>query len=121
MREINLHGVRIARQAAKGRDVFMAGSVGPLIRMKGEERELSADETLDIFRDQCSALAEGGVDLLILETFSDVDRSNAALQAARETGLAGNGQHGVPGRGAQRYRGARWRRHGAGWPLPVPA
>ena len=87
VREINLQGARLARRAAAGRDVFVAGSVGPLVRIKGEERELSADETLEIFREQCPALAEGGVDLFILETFSDSGTGEIALQAARETGL----------------------------------
>ena len=90
VREINQRGAELARQVAgesSGREVFVAGSVGPLARPKGEERELSAAETLDIFRQQCSALAEGKVDLFILETFSDLKQLQAALQAAKETGL----------------------------------
>src|SRR5512137_521820 len=39
MSEINREGALLARQAAAGRDVFIAGSVGPLARVKGEERE----------------------------------------------------------------------------------
>src|SRR6266540_2583710 len=57
VRDINLQGVRLARQAAQGQDIFVAGSVGPLVRVKGEEEELSAEETLEIFREQCLALA----------------------------------------------------------------
>ena len=87
VREINLQGARLARQAAHNRDVLVAGSVGPLVRIKGEERELSAAETAALFREQCLALAEGGVDLLILETFSDAEQITSALQSARETGL----------------------------------
>ncbi|MCM2359860.1 MAG: bifunctional homocysteine S-methyltransferase/methylenetetrahydrofolate reductase [Geobacteraceae bacterium] len=87
VREINLHGARLARKAAQGHDVFVAGSVGPLIRIKGEERELSIDQALAIFREQCLALAEGGVDLFILETFPDPEQVKIALRAARETGL----------------------------------
>jgi homocysteine S-methyltransferase len=87
VREMNLQGARLARQAAQAREVFVAGSVGPLVRIKGEERELSAAETLAIFREQCLALAEGGVDLFILETFSDAGQLKSALTAAKETGL----------------------------------
>ena len=87
VREINLQGARLARRAAPGSDLFVAGSVGPLVRVKGEERELTADETLAIFREQCQALAEGGVDLFILETFSEPEQVKAALAAAQETGL----------------------------------
>lgn len=87
VRDINLQGAAIARRAAAGRDVFVAGSVGPLIRIKGGQEELSGPETLDIFREQIQALAEGGIDLFILETFSDICQIKAALAAARETGL----------------------------------
>lgn len=86
-REINLRGARLAREAAQGTDAFVAGSVGPLVRVKGDERELSAQETVDIFRRQTHALAEGEVDLLILETFTDLAQMRHALTAARETGL----------------------------------
>ncbi|AAR36366.1 bifunctional homocysteine S-methyltransferase/methylenetetrahydrofolate reductase [Geobacter sulfurreducens] len=86
-REINLRGAQLAREAAQGTDAFVAGSVGPLVRMKGDEQELSAQETVDIFRRQTHALAEGEVDLLILETFTDLAQMRHALTAARETGL----------------------------------
>lgn len=87
VREINLRGAQLARRAAEGKDVFVAGSVGPLTRIKGEERELSAAETGEIFREQCLALAEGGVELFLLETFSDPGQIQIALAAAKETGL----------------------------------
>ncbi|WP_306536126.1 bifunctional homocysteine S-methyltransferase/methylenetetrahydrofolate reductase [Geobacter sp.] len=86
-REINLRGARLAREAAEGSDAFVAGSLGPLVRVKGDERELSPAETTEIFRRQALALAEGGVDLLILETFTDLGQILCALAAARETGL----------------------------------
>ena len=87
MRDINLHGAQLARRAVMGHDIFVAGSVGPLARIKGDERELSSNETGDIFREQCLALAEGGVDLFIFETFSDLEQLKCALRAAAETGL----------------------------------
>jgi homocysteine S-methyltransferase len=89
--ELNRQGARLARGAVAaagvGEPVFVAGSIGPLLRLKGEERELGADDTVAIFREQALALAEGGVDLLILETFSDLEQLSCALRAARETGL----------------------------------
>ncbi|GFE62097.1 bifunctional homocysteine S-methyltransferase/methylenetetrahydrofolate reductase [Geobacter sp. AOG2] len=84
--EINRAGARIAREAA-GKTVLVAGSVGPLVRMKGEEQVLTADVMEDHFRMQCAALAEGGVDLLLLETFASLEQLVAATRAARETGL----------------------------------
>jgi methionine synthase / methylenetetrahydrofolate reductase(NADPH) len=87
VRDINLQGARLARRAAAGHEVFVAGSVGPLARLRGEERELGADEMGEIFNAQCQALAEGGVDLFILETFSDLEQLQIALAAAGATGL----------------------------------
>jgi homocysteine S-methyltransferase len=87
VREINLQGALLARQAAGGRGAFVAGSIGPLVRIKGEETELTPGDMGAIFREQCLALAEGGVDLLLLETFSNTVQLLAALGAARETGL----------------------------------
>ncbi|KAB0671478.1 bifunctional homocysteine S-methyltransferase/methylenetetrahydrofolate reductase [Oryzomonas sagensis] len=85
--EINRAGVRIAREAAGDGGILVAGSVGPLVRMKGEERELTPDAMEGHFRVQCTALAEGGVDLFLLETFGSLEQLVAAVRAARETGL----------------------------------
>ena len=86
--EINVAGARIARQAAaSAHGVLVAGSVGPLFPVKGDERELSGDEMTEIFREQCQALAGGGVDLIILETFASLPQLLAATRAARGTGL----------------------------------
>ncbi|GFO53122.1 bifunctional homocysteine S-methyltransferase/methylenetetrahydrofolate reductase [Geomonas sp. Red276] len=82
--EINRQGARLARQAAGGRDVLVAGSVGPLGRGKGD---LSSEEVREVFRVQTAALAEGGVDLLILETFAEVEELEIAVSAAKETAL----------------------------------
>src|SRR6266446_2480243 len=71
-RDINVQGVRIAREAA-GRDVFVAGAIGPLgIRIEPWGKT-SIDEARAIFREQAQALVEGGVDLFILETFFDLN------------------------------------------------
>jgi len=86
--DINTAGVRIARQAApQGGSVLVAGSVGPLLLVKGDERELSATEMEAVFREQCQALAAGGVDFFLLETFAVLPQLVAAVRAARETGL----------------------------------
>ncbi|GFO69402.1 bifunctional homocysteine S-methyltransferase/methylenetetrahydrofolate reductase [Geomonas limicola] len=82
--EINRQGAKLARQAAAGKDVFVAGSLGPLGRGKAE---LSAEQLRDCFRTQSLALAEGGVDLLILETFTELEELELAVLAVKETGL----------------------------------
>lgn len=86
--EINTAGARIAREAAgTEQGIFVAGSVGPLVRITGEEREPGRDEMVRIFTEQCAALAEGGVDLFLMETFSSLVQLEAAVTAARATGL----------------------------------
>jgi len=89
--ELNRHGALIARQAVKDTDldgkVFVAGSIGPLAKAKGDERELGSDEMTAIFFEQAGPLAEGGVDLLMLETFSDLGQLLCALAAAKQCGL----------------------------------
>ncbi|MDB4974131.1 MAG: 5,10-methylenetetrahydrofolate reductase [Myxococcaceae bacterium] len=82
VRDINMAGVRLAREAA-GKRAFVAGSVGPT----GLTLEALAPESLPevalAFREQCAALVEAGVDALILETFRQPDELKLALEAAR--------------------------------------
>ncbi|MGD0586247.1 MAG: homocysteine S-methyltransferase family protein, partial [Oryzomonas sp.] len=85
--EINRAGARIAREAAGRNALLVAGSVGPLVRLKGEGQELTPYAMEEHFRAQCNALAEEGVDLLLLETFASLEQLLAAVRAARETGL----------------------------------
>jgi len=84
VRDINLAGARIAKEAAKSFDVWVAGSVGPLgIRIEPLGKTSFA-EARAAFRDQIAALLEGGVDLLILETFGYVEEIHQAMLAARD-------------------------------------
>src|SRR5215510_4666899 len=82
LREINIEGARIARRAAGDR-AFVAGSIGPLgIRIEPWGKT-GVDEAREYFREQAQALAEGGVDLFILETFRDLNEIGAAIDAVR--------------------------------------
>ena len=83
LREINLRGAEIARQAA-GDAVLVAGSVGPLGIKIEPWGPTSVEEAQEIFREQIEMLAKGGVDLLILETFGDLNEIHQALVAARQ-------------------------------------
>src|SRR6185436_919260 len=80
--EINHAGARIARDAA-GERSFVAGAIGTLgIRIEPYGKT-SAEEAQVIFREQAEALLEGGVDLFVLETFSDASEIEQALLAVR--------------------------------------
>jgi len=87
VREINLAGACLAREVA-GDDLYVAGSVGPLgIRLE-PLGPTSLEEARAAFREQISALLEGGVDLIIVETMTDVNEAHQALLAARDAGPA---------------------------------
>lgn len=89
--ELNRQGALIAREAlleaGLAPQVFVAGSIGPLAKIKGDERELDQEEMTAIFLEQAIPLAEGGIDLFILETFSDLGQLLCALTAAKKCGL----------------------------------
>jgi methionine synthase / methylenetetrahydrofolate reductase(NADPH) len=83
VRLINQAGVRIAREAAR-EQAFVAGSIGPLgIRLE-PLGPTSFDEARAIFREQVEALIEAGVDLLVFETFRDLNEVREAILAARD-------------------------------------
>jgi methionine synthase / methylenetetrahydrofolate reductase(NADPH) len=84
--EVNIAGASLARLAASEQDrpVFVAGSVGPLGISIQPYGRLKADEARAAFAEQIGALAEGGVDVIILETFTDLHEISEALAAARE-------------------------------------
>src|SRR5579864_2631439 len=82
--EINRAGARLAREAAKSFDVWVAGSVGPLGTRIEPLGKTSFDEARDAFRVQIQTLVEGGVDLLILETFGYLEEIHQAMLAAKD-------------------------------------
>jgi methionine synthase I (cobalamin-dependent)/5,10-methylenetetrahydrofolate reductase len=84
IREINLAGARLAREAAKSFDVWVAGSVGPLGVRIEPLGKTSFEEARAAFREQIAALVEGGVDLLMLETFGYVEELHQAILAAQD-------------------------------------
>lgn len=84
VREVNLAGARVAREAAKSFQALVAGAVGPLGVRIEPLGKIAREEAQDSFRHQIEALVEGGVDLLILETFGSLDELHQALLSARE-------------------------------------
>src|SRR5579862_1977981 len=82
--DINVGAARIAREAAKSFDVWVGGSVGPLgIRIEPLGKT-SFEEARSAFRDQIAALVDGGVDIIIFETFGYLEELHQAILAARE-------------------------------------
>ena len=81
--EIARAAARLAREVA-GDDLFVAGSVGPLGVRLEPYGPTAREEARNVFREQAAALAEGGADLLICETFSDLDELAEAVAGCRE-------------------------------------
>lgn len=84
IKEINQAGVQLARRAA-GRDVYVAGSIGPTGRELPLTDEDHIDEPLaDIFKEQITILLESDVDILLFETFTHLDELITAISTARQ-------------------------------------
>src|SRR5271169_2593324 len=84
VRDINVAGAHVARDAAKSFNVWVAGSIGPLGVKIEPLGKTSFEEARAAFREQIAALVEGGVDLLILETFGYLGEIHQAILAARD-------------------------------------
>lgn len=82
---INRKGVEISRAAA-GTKAKVFASLGPSGKHLSM-REVTATTLTEVFTEQAQALAEGGADALVLETFTDLEELSIALTAAKATGL----------------------------------
>src|SRR5208337_3258760 len=84
VREINVAGAHVAREAAKSFGAWVAGSIGPLGVRIEPLGKTSFEEARTAFREQVAALVEGGVDLLMLETFGYLEELHQAVLACRD-------------------------------------
>lgn len=85
--ELNRRGAEIARKAV-GNEVFVVGSMGPTGEFLEPLGTHTFAEMVEIFAEQAQALAEGGVDAIVVETFSALEEIKAAAQGVKEsTGL----------------------------------
>lgn len=85
VRDVNLRGVKLAREQREicGRPALVAGSIGPTTRTLAPYGTTARQAVRDAFREQIEALLEGGVDLLIFETISDLAEMKEAVAAAK--------------------------------------
>lgn len=90
--ELNRAAAVLAAEAAAGRRrgergdrrVYAAGDIGPTGELMAPYGLLSYEEAVDVFAQQAGALAAGGVDLIWIETMSDLDEARAAIEGARQ-------------------------------------
>ena len=98
VREINVESARLARRVAdefaakNGRPRFVAGAIGPTNKTLSLSpdvndpgfREIDWDELVDVYHQQVAALAEGGVDFILIETVFDTLNAKAGIMAVRQ-------------------------------------
>ncbi len=84
--ELNLRAVAVAKEAVRqsGKQVFIAGSIGPIGKLIKPLGELSEDEVYDNYYEQIKALSKGGVDFILIETQIDILEAKIGLRAAKD-------------------------------------
>lgn len=89
--EVNRRAAELAREAAAaaaGDQVFVAGDIGPSGELLAPLGKVTPDELADEFARQAEGLAQGGADLILIETMSDLGEAQAAIEGTRRvTGL----------------------------------
>ena len=86
IKEINAAAVKLAREAVGSSDIFIAGSIGPVRYIsRSEEDTVSTEDKYSALMEQTLILLEAGVDLLIFETFTDLDELSGIVKAARQS------------------------------------
>lgn len=83
--EFNRAAAQVACKAARGKGVYVAGSVGPL-GLDGKEAHARGIDRGRCFHEQITGLLEGGADFIFFETFTDCEEMEIALQARKEVG-----------------------------------
>ena len=81
--EVNRRAVEVAREAAEDQ-TYVAGDIGPLGEFLAPMGKITYEQAVDIFAEQARALAEAGVDVLYIETMSDLNEARAAVEGAQQ-------------------------------------
>jgi 5-methyltetrahydrofolate--homocysteine methyltransferase len=81
--ELNRAAAEVARSVADEHGILVAGDLGPTGELLSPLGTMTPDEAQEIFEEQLRGLAEGGIDLVLVETMSDLGEVEAAVRAAR--------------------------------------
>ena len=98
VREINVAAAKVIREACDdatardGRQRFVCGAIGPTNKTLSLSpdvedpgfREVTFDEIVSVYHEQCAALVEGGVDTILIETVFDTLNCKAAIMAVKQ-------------------------------------
>ncbi len=82
--EVNRSAAQLARSVADARGLLVAGDLGPTGELLAPVGTLTHAEAQALFAEQLTALVEGGIDLVLVETLSDLGEADAALAAVRD-------------------------------------
>lgn len=83
--ELNRHAAKLAREAA-GDQAYVAGDLGPTGELMAPLGKLTFERALETFTEQARVLADEGVDLLWVETMTDLNEARAAVMGAKKAG-----------------------------------
>jgi len=83
MQEVNQVAVQLAKEVTAGKDVLVAGSLGPMGEMMQPFGSLSEEQVFEFYQEQAQILVPAGVDLLVIETQYDLNEAQAAVRAVR--------------------------------------
>jgi 5-methyltetrahydrofolate--homocysteine methyltransferase len=86
--EVNRTAAHLARSVANEHGLLVAGGLGPTGELLAPLGTLTREEGQALFAEQLAALVDGGIDLVLVETLSDLGEADAALAAAREVASA---------------------------------
>lgn len=87
VKEINKQGAILAKSAGSRKNVFVAGSVGPIGALIKPYGPLTQGDVKRAYEEQIGYLIEGGVDLIIIETISNLIEAKEAIEAARNLSM----------------------------------
>jgi 5-methyltetrahydrofolate--homocysteine methyltransferase len=85
--ELNRAAAALAKEMATDSDdgrAYVAGDIGPTGELMAPFGSLSFDRAVEVFAQQAQALAEGGADLIWIETMTDLSEAKAAVEGARQ-------------------------------------
>lgn len=82
--EINYEGVRIAKEATRGTNIYVAASIGPTGTLMEPSGLLTFEQAYDVYKEQVQAVVDAGVDLINFETFTDIAEMRAAILASKD-------------------------------------
>ncbi|MBN2853632.1 MAG: homocysteine S-methyltransferase family protein [Clostridia bacterium] len=83
--EVNYQGTLLAKEAAAGKNVYVAASIGPTGVLMEPSGTMTFENAYEVFKEQIQAVIDGGADIINFETFTDVSEMRAAIIASKET------------------------------------